>query len=676
MENNKQLVKYKKHPIKKFIYGLFAKFTNKHNFSVLLGKNIENMINQEFSDKAEQTEVKNLLEELLTRNHNLLDTLNIKMLQTDIVDLFGKAKLERIVTDSRLQNSILELSKQELKTYCYILNYNTTNFNERISNLSPYSCKNIDLKELQSLNEKERLKAISIMSSNSQFILSDLNELNIYYEKRKLMCQEIISNPKKVEEEYKKNMEFKDEISDFPFGLLHEMQALTEIDRIKYAIIEAKYGMSLEKATILCNAFGEDIDGIDQSEETRIIKELKDILQETDIEKLRTIDLEEDFKNYEGTINIFPNLKNAYTRKYQETLYQINEQDYIGSQSIKLKGKKRTDVKIYNVLGKNNDRADFNMILTSLGGIYFLNHNYNDLNADWDRQDENHTFSCSYIGNDFLGVVDDTYLLAFSDIQENELLQARNQDAGTIDYAFEDWEDLSQNKFLLPQNQINSSKLYYNEFLVERKVEKDGKLVNRKPNFVVFMANTIEDINDKNNTKWYAAKKLAASLDIPIAVIDGTQCAKLEFDKVQEMCRAVKEEKRMDLIPNILHKIENNRAAQFGELHDVRNKIFSNEAIEKCLEGIVGTIITSDIDTFNQGIKEFVDTTRKIKNTYLQNSVIDASTEEECKSYNYDNYLNRLKILYSTRNGLNVDKSIEAEEKINSKQYNQERDIN
>ena len=83
-----------------------------------------------------------------------------------------------------------------------------------------------------------------------------------------------------------------------------------------------------------------------------------------------------------------------------------------------------------------------------------------------------------------------------------------------------------------------------------------------------------------------------------------------------------------------------------------------------------------DIDTFNQGIKEFVDTTRKIKNTYLQNSVIDASTEEECKSYNYDNYLNRLKILYSTRNGLNVDKSIEAEEKINSKQYNQERDIN
>ena len=604
------------------------------------------MINQEFSDEAEQIQVKKLLEELLTRNHNLLDTLNIKMLRNDIVTLFGKTKLERIVNDSTLQNSILELSKQELQTYCYILNYNTTNFNERISNLSPYSCKNIDLKELQSLNEKERLKAISIILSNSQFPLGNLNELNTYYEKRKSMCQEIISNSKKVEEEYKKNIDSEDEISDFPFRLLHEMQSLTEIDRIKYAIIEAKYGMSLEKATILCNAFGEDIDGIDQSEETRIIKELKDILQETDIEKLRTIDLEEDFKNYEGTINIFPNLKNAYTRKYQETLYQINEQDYIGLQSIKLKGKKRTDVKIYNVLGKNNDRADFNMILTSLGGIYFHNHNYNNLNADWDRQDENHTISCSYIGNDFLGVVDDTYLLAFSDIQENELLQARNQDAGTIDYAFENWENLNQNRFLLPQNQINFSKLY-NELLVERKVEKDGKLVNRKPTFVVFIANVIEDINDKNNDKWYAAKRLAASLDIPIAVIDGTQCAKLEFDKVLEMCRAVKEEKRMDLIPSILHKIENNKAAQMGELGDIRNKIFSNQSIKKCLEEIIGSIITSDIGTFNQGIEEFVNTTKKLKNTYLQNS--DTSNLEECKTYNYDDYMNRLKILYSSK---------------------------
>ena len=651
MNANKQLVKYKNNPIKKFIYSVFAKFTNRLSFSKLLDKNTEKIIEQEFPDESEQIQVKKLLEELLKRNNNLLDTLNIRILRSNIVQLFGIAKLERIISDPTLQNSILELSEQELQTYCYILNYNTTDFNERISNLNQYSCKHIDLKELQGLTEEERLKAISIILSNSEFYLDNLSELNTYYEKRRRLCQEIISNPKKVEEEYKKSLDSEYEISDFPFELLYEMQSLTEIDRIKYAIIEAKYGMSLEKAKVLCNAFGEDIDGIDQSEETRIIKELKNILQETDIEKLRAIDLNENFKNYEGTINIFPNLKNAYLHKYQETLYQINEQDYIGSQSIKLKGKKKTNVKIYNALGKNNDRADFNMILTSLGGIFFHNHNYDDLNADWDRQDENHTISCSYIGNDFLGVVDDTYLLAFSDIQENELLESCNQDAGTVDYTSEIWETLKSNRFLLPQNLINSSKIY-NELLVERKVEKDGKLVNRKPTFVVFIANTLKDINDKNNDEWYAAKRLAASLDIPIVVIDGTQCAKLEFAKVQEMCRAAKEEKRMDLIPNILHKVENNRAAQMGKLKDARNRIFSYEAIEKCLEEVIGAIITSDIGTFNQGIEEFVRTTREIETIYSQN-INSSDSLKKCKAYNYEDYIYRLKVLYRAKNVLN-----------------------
>lgn len=176
--------------------------------------------------------------------------------------------------------------------------------------------------------------------------------------------------------------------------------------------------------------------------------------------------MDEVYANYSGTINIFPNLKNAYLQKYQETLHKINEQDYIGAQSVKIKGRKKAEVKIYNALGKNNDRADFNMILTSLGGIYYINHNYKDLKADWDRQDKNHTISCSYIGNDFLGVVDETYLLAFSDIKENELLQARNQDAGTVDDTFERWEDLKQNKFLIPQNQINEYQIRENGYFI------------------------------------------------------------------------------------------------------------------------------------------------------------------------------------------------------------------
>ncbi len=668
---NNKLIKYKKNPIRKLFDRIVNKVRNKFYYSKMLDQYIEEMINSEFTNEIEQKEVKELLEEILTRNKNLLETLDIRMLNKDIVNLFGKAKLERMVTDEFFQRNILELSKEQMQFYAYILNYNLVDFNERAGDLSIYSCKNIKLEDLQNLDEKDRLKAISIILSEGSFNINDISELNEYYEKRRKICQEIIDNPNIANEEYDKELEDENEISEIPFELLFEMHDLSDLDKIRYAICEAKYGMSLEKAKALYRAFGRDIDKIAQSEEARVIKELIAILEEDNIEKLKEVNLEENYANYEGTINIVPNLRNAYLKKYKETLYQVNEEDYIETQSIKTKGKK-TDVKIYNVLGKNNDKADFNMIVTSLGGIYCYNHNYDDLKSDWDRADKNHTISCSYIGNDFLGVVDENYLLGFSDIRENELLQARNQDAGTVESTFCNWSNLNKCEFLTPKNQINSSKIY-NELFIERKLEKDGKLINRIPTFAVFIAETIDDIYDNKNDRWKETKRMSAELGIPIAVIDGTQCARLEFEKVQEMIKTVKEERRMDLIPQIIHKIENNRATQIGVLKKMRNEIFSETNVKKILEEIMGTIITSDINNFNKGIEEFTKVTKEIKNCYQE--LIETTEEhpseqsnsyiERCKTYDYDKYLDRLKVLFSYRNGLNTnnDKSLDYREK-------------
>ena len=185
-------------------------------------------------------------------------------------------------------------------------------------------------------------------------------------------------------------------------------------------------------------------------------------------------------------------------------------------------------------------------------------------------------------------------------------------------------------------------------------------MINRTPTFAVFMAENIDDINDDKNERWLETKRLATELDIPVVVIDGTQCTKLEYEKVQEMVKCLKEERRMDLIPDIIHKIENNRAAQMGVLKNTRNEIFSNKNVEKMLEEIMGTIITSDIKTFNQGIEEFAKITKELKKIYEQNS--DRNLEE-CKTYDYDAYLERLKVLYSSRNGLNGDSYSKAKEK-------------
>ena len=645
MGTNNQLDKPKKFFMFRWFSNLLDSFKKKNSSPMFWDDETEARINAEFTNETEQKEAKELLQELLLRNNNLLGTLDIKMLNKKYIDLFGKAKLERVLTDNLLQERLLDLSDEELQVFKYILNYNVVDYNERITELRVFNNAGISLEQLESMSEPDREKFISIILSNSDFFLLDINELNNYYKDRRTKCESIIDNPGIIEEEYNKEMESEEEITSYPFGLLIEMKKLDYLDRTKYAIIEAKYGMSLEKAQLLCEAFGTDIDNIEQSEATRIIKEIKAILYETNIDRLKQISLEENQANYKGTINLISTLKNAYLKKYQESLYQVNENDLIGTQSVKIKGKE-SDVRIYNVLGKNNDRADFNMILTAIGGIYINHHDFSDFEADWNRADENHTISCSFIGNDFLGVVCDEFLLAFSDIGENELLRARYGDAATTDSPFESYEDLYGNSFLLPQNLKNISKIY-NELLVERKIEKEGKLVNRRPTYAVFLAETIDDINDEQNERWRYAKEMAAELNIPIAVIDVTQCTKLEYEKVEEMVRKVKEEKRMDLIPEIIHKIENNRAAQTGVVGKVRNEIFSDKNIAAFLENIIGSIITSDTNTFNQGLDAFEKVTNEIKDYYSRED--KDRNLEKCKTYDYDAYLQRINVLRGTR---------------------------
>ena len=129
------------------------------------------------------------------------------------------------------------------------------------------------------------------------------------------------------------------------------------------------------------------------------------------------------------------------------------------------------------------------------------------------------------------------------------------------------------------------------------------------------------------------------------------------------------------MIPEIIHKLENNRAAQMGVLKNVRNEIFSNAKIKKILEEIIGTIISSDIDTFNKGIEEFAKVTKKIKSTYPEKT---DEYIERCKTYDYNAYLDRLKILFSSRNGLNENASSEIRENIidnQIQQYSKEIDL-
>lgn len=652
MSKNNQLIKYENNLIKGIFANILNRIKNRFSSSKKWNSEIKDMIKSEFYDRQEQEQVNKMLEDMLSRNKDLLDTLDIRILKSNYIEIFEKPLLERIVADKNMQRDILELSEEELKAFGFLLQYKAIDQKERITNINTRSLKNIKLNELQNLSESDKTKTISILLSGSEFRLSDLSELNNYYEKRRNACKQIIDNPNVIEEydydTYWKRIESGEKI-DIPYGIIDEMQQLNVDERIRFAIIETKYGMSLEKARELYRTFGKDVDKIEQTEETRIIKEIKQILEEKDIDILKHIDLSENPANYEGTMNIIPNLRNSYLKKYQKTLYQVKEEDYIGTQE---------GIKIYNVLGINNDNANFNMILTAIGGVYAYSHDFSDMKKDWDRADSNHTISCSYIGNDFLGVTDTAFLLGFSDIKDNELIHSRNQDAGAGDSIFEPY---AKSEFLIPETQINTSK-GYNEMVLERKIEEDGKLVNRMPTYAVFLAENINDISDENNAKWRNAKQMAKQLNIPIVVVDVQKCLELEWQKTQDMITIIKESKRMDLIPEVIHKLENNRG--YDGLADINRNVFSDKKVKDSLEQIIGTIITSDTDTFNMGIEKFVNVTKEIVKNYDEHSSSEDTFDhnKKYKTFNYKEYMERLKVLFGSRNGLF--KSIEKESNV------------
>lgn len=652
MSKNNQLIKYENNLIKGIFANILNRIKNRFSSSKKWNSEIKDMIKSEFYDRQEQEQVNKMLEDMLSRNKDLLDTLDIRILKSNYIEIFEKPLLERIVADKNMQRDILELSEEELKAFGFLLQYKATDQKERITNINTRSLRNIKLNELQNLSESDKTKTISILLSGSEFRLSDLSELNNYYEKRRNACKQIIDNPNVIEEydydTYWERIESGEKI-DIPYGIIDEMQQLNVDERIRFAIIETKYGMSLEKARELYRTFGKDVDKIEQTEETRIIKEIKQILEEKDIDILKHIDLSENPANYEGTMNIIPNLRNSYLKKYQKTLYQVKEEDYIGTQE---------GIKIYNALGINNDNANFNMILTAIGGVYAYSHDFSDMKKDWDRADSNHTISCSYIGNDFLGVTDTAFLLGFSDIKDNELIHSRNQDAGAGDSIFEPY---AKSEFLIPETQINTSK-GYNEMVLERKIEEDGKLVNRMPTYAVFLAENINDISDENNAKWRNAKQMAKQLNIPIVVVDVQKCLELEWQKTQDMITIIKESKRMDLIPEVIHKLENNRG--YDGLADINRNVFSDKKVKDSLEQIIGTIITSDTDTFNMGIEKFVNVTKEIVKNYDEHSSSEDTFDhnKKYKTFNYKEYMERLKVLFGSRNGLF--KSIEKESNV------------
>ena len=135
MSKNNQLIKYENNLIKGIFANILNRIKNRFSSSKKWNSEIKDMIKSEFYDRQEQEQVNKMLEDMLSRNKDLLDTLDIRILKSNYLEIFEKPLLERIVADKNMQRDILELSEEELKAFGFLLQYKATDQKERITNM-------------------------------------------------------------------------------------------------------------------------------------------------------------------------------------------------------------------------------------------------------------------------------------------------------------------------------------------------------------------------------------------------------------------------------------------------------------------------------------------------------------------------------------------------------------
>lgn len=315
-----------------------------------------------------------------------------------------------------------------------------------------------------------------------------------------------------------------------------------------------------------------------------------------------------------------------------------------------------------------NAGTDFKVIMTAVGA-YQGNLNADNYSEYWNSPYiRSHGNCCSMIANNNLSTAEiKNICLGFSTFEPGMLLREGNTDLNSTIYSRDLDFSIRGGKYLLPDDLINSTRGGYNELVFERRdLAKNRSKFKKNPDYLVFieefegeniMTLTNEDVeNEQDNNRrmilleqkrlWEETKK--ASMDfatkdengnvvpLPIVKINREECAKNEIKKIKEAFYTYMETKDPSLLSKIVTQFENNRTGNRSPHDYIREKYFSQSAIEEMLGKIT------------ENIKGMDSSELKKRNINMMGRLISMEKRNytECKQlgnqkpgFNYDKYL-------------------------------------
>lgn len=568
--------------------------------------NLEKFFNKFFSDKeldelfTEEQDLQGKLlrvSQLYAKDNTILQSLNGELLKDQYQNI-PNYKMQLIAKNSRFQDEMLGLNDYEYSLYnkiAQLVSQKTNRWNRFekniVENLSdgyygelindlyeqakqgnkitakdletltfllskPCSSKTLFDEDLancfrsQGMDEKD-IKQQEIRYSNNVFNITNKKELEHFEEIKELVCDTILANPSLDDEQLTAP------ISKY----LGHFNQLSELDRMKLALLQKYYNMDLEEASNIVNKFSADMDSIDVNDEYKVniieqIKAIKNIFESNDINILSQIgdlnilvqtDLSSSTYLVEETKEIFEQL-------YKENLYMPKEDDKIGNATYNGK-----NVEIFDA------NTDFAIIVKRVGAT---NGNSQDIwnrmtkEGEYGRKDLRYYTCTSYMTDENLLNQDNEIEVTFGFAQgtNNYSFDAiYPHDAHTPFYGGDDIYNDLKGSYMIPSTLEMNTDNRYNEVVINTLgIGENGQMTKMQPDYIVYVKGQSDlDLEGlENDPVWEKSKKAASEFGIPIVVIDREKVKQSEKAKIVNMSEGLKGKPNSNEVLRFVKKVE------------------------------------------------------------------------------------------------------------------------
>lgn len=491
--------------------------------STTIANNISLFVSSEVSEEKSES-ILPLVQAIFMENTDAGKDIDFKLLDSKYVDTLGLDKIKVIASFKEIQDEIFTLDEKQYEAFYRVID----NYVENTNNLD---WAQVAYQILNGFHYKKYDKLVEDIQDFDQINIDNLTRIFLNTNELKIDKAEDIENFEKILQAKCDEEIQSDNINEKKFALINKMFGIGH----RASLLDDCSGSYRKNHLYLLNAYGQDIDQIEDCPMKDLIKTIQTIDEMDDPNIIEEIYQQVDFGNID-IYEIEAELKKQYVKLYNKVL--LDPQDLPQNED-----------------GLYEAGTDFCIITTSVGA--YIQNDIENYKEDWNRPSlASQHFCTNFIRNDMLGRAPIPHIsYGFSNMAEDSLVLAGANDIYSSGKSMVSTSAVDNELlYCAPDTLINSTndigQYQYNE-MDFRRIQNGEK---KNPDYIIVYRENGEISNLEE------AKKASVQWDnLPIVVIDVDKCLEAEKEKVQTLEEQYAQTGDIKYLQSLRQKIRNNR---------------------------------------------------------------------------------------------------------------------